>query len=413
MRTFLFILIVTSGMQILGYALVDVLLIGCFLLLIMLSRRGAKLKIDVVFIFCGYMVIQSLRGMYVLGDFRMIYWVLFFIIVYFSYLYLIDLSKNSKVDLKFARYVFNFSMVYFLVYGLLPIFMKNPDDYQGIYWAGSSAAFIIVIPLLCSHFVLFKNAKHSLSSLRLPSLLIYLAVTIVHYSRMGMYLLFFYIIYLVFTSFTFSIKRISLITVLLGASVFVLDFTRQSFYTDPTATGATEIAQIESIFSDDSSLEDTSSDLDRFMMVVSVYNKWVSSPVEFVFGSGWYTSRYTLKPFEAETVSRFGLNGFHISSDEPLQVTSFAAILSDTGIVGLFFFLYFFLMSSKQILKGRSKGALVFLGYLWLNLLFYLVGNSFISIIGFLLIFPNGLLVGLSRALPHSNKLVKREDQNA
>ena len=409
MRIFLFILIVTSGIQILGYALVDVLLIGCFLFLIGLSRRSPKLKIDGVFIFCGYMVIQALRGMYVLGDFRMIYWVLFFIIVYFSYLYLIDLSKKSKVDLKFARYVFNFSMVYFLVYGLLAITVKNPDDFQGIYWVGSSAAFIIVIPLLCSHFVLFENTKHSLSSLRLPSLLLYLVVTVVHYSRMGMYLLFFYIIFLVFKAFTFSVKRIVLITVLLALGFFVLDFTRQAFYTNQTGTGTTEIAQIESIFSDDSSLADTSGDLDRFMMVISVYNKWVSSPVEFLFGSGWYTSRYTLKPFEAETVSRFGLKGFHLSSDKPLQVTSFAAIVSDTGIVGLFFLLYFFLKSSKQILKGRSKGALVFLGYLWLNWLFYLVGYSFISIIGFLLIFPDGILVSLSRALPPSNKLVKRE----
>jgi len=412
MRVFLFILIVTSGMQILGYALVDTLLIGCFLFLIMLSGRSQKLKIDGIFFFCGYMVIQALRGMYVLSDFRMIYWVFFFIIVYISYLYLIDLTKKSKFDLKFTRYVFNFSMVYFLVYGLLAITVKNPDDFQGIYWVGSSAAFIIIIPLLCSHFVLLKNANYSLSSLRLPSLLLYLALAVVHYSRMGIYLLFFYIIYLVFTSFTFSIKRIALITVLLGASVFVLDFTRQSFYTNPNATGSTEITQIESIFSDDSSLADTSNDLSRFLTNVSVYNKWVSSPVEFLIGSGWYTSRYTLKPFEAKTVSSFGLEDSHINlnSDKPMQVTSFAAILSDTGIVGLFFILYFFLKSSMQILKGRSKGALVLLGFLWFNWLFYLVGYTFISIIGFLLIFPDGILVSLSRVLPPSIKLVKRRD---
>ena len=410
MRNFLFILIVTSFVQFRGYALVDVLLIGFFLFLFGVTRRRFKLKIDSVFIFCGYMIIQVLRGMYVLNDIRMIYWLVFFIILYFSYLYLLDLSKKSKVDLKFVRYVFNFSMIYFLVYGLLAITMKNPDDFQGIYWAGSSAAFLIVIPLLCSNLVLFENAKHSLTSLQLPSLLLYLVVTVVHYSRIGMYLLIFYIIYIVFTSLKFSIKRIALITVLLAVGIFALDFSRQTFYTEPSATGANEIAQIKSIFSDDSSLEDTSSDIGRVVMVISVYNKWVSSPVEFLFGSGWYSSRYTLKPFEAETVSRFGLSGLHLSSDKPMQVTSFAAILSDTGIVGLFFMLYFFFKSSKQILKGRSKGALVFLGYLWVNWLFYLVGFSFMSIISYLLIFPNGVLVSLSRALPYSNKLVKRGD---
>ena len=141
-------------MQIGGYALVDVILIGLFLFIIGL-KSPLKIRIDWILIFCIYMILQTLRGMFVLEDIRMIYWVLFFTIVYFSYQYLIELQIKAKTDIEFAEKIFDYSTVYFIIYGLLPIFFVNADDYQGILWAGSSAAFIILIPFLCSHFILF------------------------------------------------------------------------------------------------------------------------------------------------------------------------------------------------------------------------------------------------------------------
>jgi len=412
MPTFLFILIVTSGMELFGYSFIDVALMGFFLFLINLQKTSVKIKINWVLIFCIYMIFQVARGMLVLGDFRMIYWLFFFVIVYFAHTYWVDLQKKSKIDIEFAKKVFNYSMVYFIIYGLLAVLIKNPDDFQGIYWVGSSAAFIIIIPLLCSHFVIAKKSNFSLSALRFPSLLIFLIIATVHYSRMGQYLLLLYLIYLVYKSATFSIKKLSLIIAFISISFIVLDTTRALFYTDAGETGSTEIAQFNSLIDDDPSLEELEGDLNRFLMVLSIYQKLISSPTEFLIGSGWYTSRYTLKPYETKVFNDFGQSATHAGDNKPMQVTSLAGIFSDTGIIGFLFMLYFFFKSSAQILRANSGGSALMISFLFINWLFYAVGFSFISIISFLIIFPDGLLVSLARAGSMPNQLIKKSNLN-
>ena len=412
MSIFLFILIVTSAMQISGYALVDVLLMGCFLFLINLKKTSIKIQVNAVLIFCIYMILQVFRGMYVLEDVRMVYWLLFFVIVYFSHLYILDLQKKDLINSYFAKRIFDFSMVYFILYGLLALSFTNADDYQGIFWAGSSAAFIILIPFLCSHFILFDKSRYSLSALRLPSLLLYLAVSIIHYSRVGMYLLFLYFLYLAYKAIAFNFKKLFLVFLVFIISFFVLDVTRTAYYDNPDTTselGSREITQITSLMDDNNaSLEDLESDAGRFLMILSVSKKFISSPSEFLVGSGWYTSRETLKPFEAEVFSDFGMEPSHIHNNKPMQVTSFAGIISDTGIIGLFFIIYFFIRSSIQILRVNSNGSLLIIGFLLINALFYIIGFTFISIISFLLIFPDGILVNLARAGSKSNKPLKQ-----
>jgi len=396
MKPFLFLLIVFSGLQVFGYALADVFLLGIFLLISALSSRQAfKIRINWVLIFCLYMILQTFRGMYVLGDLRMIYWVVFFSVVYFSHLYLAGLAKKSRLDLDFARIVFKYCLIYFFIYGSLALFISNPDDFQGIYWVGSSAAFIIVIPMVISHFVVFRSSNFSFSQLKFPSLMLFMIISVIHYSRMGLYLLFFYLIYLTLRSISFNPKNFILMAAGLGLSLIIWDATRMAFYVNPDSTGLTEVTQVTSVVEDASA---TPNDVSRFLMILSVSRKFTSSPQEFLFGSGWYTSRQTLKPYEREVFAEFGLVRDHITSDKPMQITSFAAILSDVGFVGLLFIIYFFLKSSLQIARANSSGKVLFIGFLFLNWLFYLVGFSFISILSFLMIFPNGLLVNLARA---------------
>lgn len=405
MKPFLFILIVLSGVQIYGYALVDVFLLGMFLFIVALtSRKAFKIRVNWVLIFCLYMILQTFRGMFVLGDFRMFYWVVFFFIVYFSHLYLVGLAEKSRLNLDFARIVFKYCLIYFFIYGLLAIFIRDVDSFQGVYWVGSSAAFIIIIPMVISHFIIFQSSNFSFPQLKFPSLMIYLIVSIVHYSRMGLYLLFFYLTYLTLRTISFNPKKFVLMTFGLAISLFVWDATRMAFYVNPDSTGLTEVTQVTSIVDDGSSIEETSNDVTRFLMIVSVYEKFISSPQEFLFGSGWYTSRETLKPFEIEVFSDFGFVPDHISRNKPMQVTSFAAILSDVGFIGLLFLVYFFLKSSLQIVRANPRGKTIVISFLFLNWLFYLVGFAFISIISFLMIFPNGLLVNLARANNVSKK---------
>ena len=298
----------------------------------------------------------------------------------------------------FILIVFRYCLIYFFIYGLLALFISNPDDFQGIYWVGSSAAFIIIIPMVISHFIVFQSSNFSFSQLKFPSLMLFMIISVIHYSRMGLYLLFFYLIYLTLRSISFNPKKFILMSAGLGISLIIWDATRMAFYVNPDSTGLTEISQVTSAVDDDSSLETTSNDISRFLMILSVSRKFTSSPQEFLFGSGWYTSRETLKPYEREVFAEFGLERDHITSNKPMQITSFAAILSDVGFVGLLFIIYFFLKSSLQIARANPSGKLLLLGFLFLNWLFYLVGFSFVSILSFLMIFPNGLLVNLARA---------------
>lgn len=398
MKTFIFILIVASGLQVNGYAVVDVLLLACFLFVIYINKKNVGIKFNSVLIFCTYMLFQTFRGFFVLNDIRMIYWVIFFIVVFFSHKYFTELHSKLKLDLRFAENVFKYSLLYCVIYGIFPLAFENPDDFQGIYWVGSSGAFIIVVPLICSHFALAQNSKYRLSKLKMPSLMIYLAVSVIHYSRMGMYLLFFYIPYLSLKASVFKVRKFFIMILIIVSMFAVWDLTRTLYYSNPDPIGTTELNQIIGVNEGGvKSLKETSNDFSRFIMALSVYDKFLSSPTEFLFGSGWYTSRYTLKSYEKRNINKFGLLGAHINPDKPMQVTGFAAIVSDTGLVGLLFMIYFFIKSTMQIFKTKFTGRMLYIFYLLLLWLFFLVGNPFVSILTFMLFLPSGLLYCLAQ----------------
>ena len=132
-------------------------------------------------------------------------------------------------------------------------------------------------------------------------------------------------------------------------------------------------------------------------MLKSISDKFFSSPEETLIGSGWYTSRFTLKPYELKNRNDYGLDVKHLVTGKPLQVNSLAAIVSDLGIIGLLFILYFFTKSTVQILKSKSKGCIIFIIFLMANWLFFLVAYSTTSILSFLLFLPNGIIVSMAR----------------
>ena len=143
--------------------------------------------------------------------------------------------------------------------------------------------------------------------------------------------------------------------------------------------------------------ESYSGDLGRVLMIKSIVNKSVSSPVEFLFGSGWYTSRFTLKPFEEEIRTLYGLSTFHLSEEKSLQTIALASIISDSGIFCGIIFILFFLKASKQILRKNNPNKYIQIYLLYSNLLFYLVGFTFASPLSILLVLPSGLIVQLSK----------------
>lgn len=400
MLTYLFIILVTNSVEIAGYAVVDILLMTVFFA----TRSNYKIsipKLDLVTIFICYMILQVFRGLIVLLDFRILYWLIFFIVIYSSHRFLGSLLKKNLIGIVFVTKVFNYCVIYFAIYGSLPILFRNPDVYQGIYWVGSSSAFIIIIPFVCSHFILYAKSNFSLLGLRAPYLLLVFAVSVIHYSRMGMYLILIYLFCLAVTVSFFRIRRMLGMCFFLVTTLFTLSVTETLYYEGQGGGGLfeAEIEQIDGVNqSGFSSLSETSNDISRFIVLLSVYDKITSSTQELLFGSGWYTSRFTLQSFELINVQYYGAKGDYISKDKAMQVSGLPAFVSDTGLIGLFFIMYFFAKSAAQIYQSRSPGRKIIILFLFSNFIFYLVGNPFISIISLLMILPNGLLVCLARA---------------
>jgi len=438
---FLFILILSSGLKAFGYPIVDAILLGAFLLLVtIVNRTSLNIKYDLVFFFFIYLALQVFRGMFVLDDFRVSYFLFFFSVVYFSYRYFTFYCLNSKVDMKFIEKIYNFSFLYFVIYGFLGVLVDNPDNLQQEYWIGSSAAFLVIIPLLSSHFLIISKNNYSIFKLKLPSLMFCLIAATIHYSRIGVYLILFYILLLLFRSLFFNHKKIIPLIFVFAIALFTWDSSRTIFYINQQPTGTSELITLNNIFQTityssekdvvkkdvvkkdvvkkDSSEIDIPknqvvknpyilnfSDLDRLVMIMSIFDKFVSSPTEFLFGSGWYTSRQKLKPFELVNRVDYDLRLDIAQSDKPMQITTLAAIVSDLGLVGSLFILFFFYKSSYQIIETKAPGRFTILFLLLSNGLFFLIGYSISSVIAFLLFLPDGIIVTLLRDYSSSNHL--------
>jgi hypothetical protein len=394
---FLFLLVVSSGLMITGYPVISTFLLLIYFILNLRYLKKLKiknLKIDLFFIFILYLIFQTIRGIILLNDLRISYWILFFIITYLSYKEIIKLSNNLKSIDQYSSYIYYSSIIYFLIYSFIGIYIKDPNEFQGIFWVGSSVAFIVAIPLLASHSIIkLDNSKSKISYFGGP--LILGLCSVIHDSRIGLYILMLYILIVILSKLKFTTEYI--LGILLTLILFiVIDFFGQNYYN--TKPIFTKIITIEDVIQKhDINEESFGGDLGRVLMIESIVNKAVSTPVEFLFGSGWYTSRFTLKPFEKEIRASYGLSISHLSEEKSLQTIALASIISDTGIFGGIIFILLFLKASKQIFIKNNPNKYIQIYLLYSNLLFYLIGYTFVSPLSILLVLPSGLIVQLSK----------------
>ena len=405
MQTFLFLLIVLSGLEIVGYPVVDVIFLVCFLFFTILTNQSQiKVKVDWFAIFCIYVFTQIIRGMIVLSDLRMIYWILFFLVLYVSHNYLHSYYKRNLLNQSFIKQVFKYSTIYFFIYLIIGVSIRDADKFQGVFWVGSSGAFLVIIPFICAHFCLVSRGNYSLTSLKIPSLMIVVVCSTAHGSRVDIYILVTYLFILLSYALIFKFRKSFLILIALVTALFAWQVSRDAFSTGtkPGQIGKSEAKLISNATNSKVGIRGQQ-DIDRILMLISISDKFFSSPVEMLIGSGWYTSRFTLKPYELKNRREYGLDVKHLQGGKPLQVNSLAAIISDLGVIGLIFIIYFFYKSAVQIIKSRSRGYIIFLIFLMANWLFFLVAYSTTSILSFLLFLPNGIIVSLSRLMNANN----------
>lgn len=176
-RSFLLLTILSllfgSLVQIQGYFFYDEILLGFLVVSYILIRylknewhrlivieESQRLYFWLIVIFSIFLVFNSIRGMMILNDYRMLRWIFFFMLIPALYVCYLDYFKHEKVSVSVIQdYLLKYSSLYFLAYiviGVLGEFILGKHGRFTVqdYWvSGTSYALFVIIPAF-SFFVL-------------------------------------------------------------------------------------------------------------------------------------------------------------------------------------------------------------------------------------------------------------------
>lgn len=173
---FIIVLIVTSGLKMLGQVVVDeyvaALLVAVLGILLWKKRislarpdQGTLARIHRVlfFVLMGYLFLQAVRGLFVLDDPRMIRWIGAFVLIGVLGYLLPRLPFPRPRAERVSFLIVLSSSVYFLVYmasGIIAEFVRGISRYdlQHLEWAGTAGAVIPVLFALPAMFLLWEKA---------------------------------------------------------------------------------------------------------------------------------------------------------------------------------------------------------------------------------------------------------------
>ena len=402
LNLFFFSIIIGSGPMIAGHALLDeylisMLLIGSFLKIMLVPSQGVIKKstsfnystIHKLFFYLlvFYLFFSCIRGMVVLGDFRMFRWIIFFInlglISFILNNYRFSINRQQVIKI-----IFYLSNVYFIIYFLFGLFFEiflgvNKYDIQGNVWIGTATAALPII-LYSISFILFcdefktQNIKLKL----LLSIIIIFSISSYYDSRSSIIILIFTIIYYFFILFR---NKINLILSLPFICIFIILvlFNSSSIRHSvvkylPYDLDNYEFSIPKKIYGE--------TDKGRIISIKAAHLTINNSPLNFIFGGGWYTARYSI--IDAVNKLRYK-SGFDYYEGQVYQPSAFNAILVDTGFIGLILFLINLLLSVITIFKCNTKRKFYLSLTLSSIMFFSVIGNFTPLLLSFILIMPN------------------------
>mgnify|MGYP000232777644 FL=1 len=345
---FLISIIIGSGPMVMGYPVVDeymvlMLFLGIILRANIVTNNGA-IKVTkenhlnfhnlVFYVLIWYLLFQSFRGMIWLEDLRMIRWIIFFVIVGYgsflisNYRYPIDRRQVVKV-------IFYSSSIYFFIYlivgFLFEIFFDGDRyDLQGFIWTGTSGAHFPIPLYLISVLVFFNEFKNKKAVRHIFLSLAVVSTCSVYYSSRAA--LFFILVAIIYYSLILFRERFALFLKLLlfGFIIVMLDSSTNQIIKNylPFDFDTKNITIPDAINLD-------TRDYGRVLHNVAAYEAINDSVATLFLGHGWYMARYEMKKSIIKVRSREGLDISHISSDTSYQPSGAAAMLVDTGIIGV------------------------------------------------------------------------------
>jgi len=403
LNLFFFSIIIGCGPMIAGNALLDeylisMLLIGSFLKIMLVPSQGVIKKstsfnystIHKLFFYLlvFYLFFSCIRGMVVLGDFRMFRWIIFFInlglISFILNNYRFSINRQQVIKI-----IFYLSNVYFIIYFLFGLFFEiflgvNKYDIQGNVWIGTSTAALPII-LYNISFILFcdefktQNIKLKL----LLSIIIIFSISSYYDSRSSIIILILSIIYFFFILFK---NKINLV---LSLSFICIFFTLVLFNSNSIKNSVLKYLPYDF---DNYKISiprkiNIETDKGRLLSINAAYLTTIHSPlIGPLIGGGWYTARYSI--IEAVNQLR-SENGLDYYEGQVYQPSAFNAILVDTGLIGLILFLINLLLSVIAIFKCNTKHKFYLSLTLSSIMFFSVIGNFTPLLLSFILIMPN------------------------
>lgn len=412
----LFSAVVGTGLYIDGYGLIDEAFL-CLLLVgyVVVARGGAKshaIKVGakspfsgwhfgVFFMFMAYLVFQSLRGLLVLEDIRMLRFVaFFFLLAILAYIF----AKNQSVfptphktrAVLIYGALMHFAM--YLGYGYYVENFRGLDRFfvQGNEWAGSTVA---MFPLFCIAGPVFLSLSRSAGK----------ATAVVRSRAVGVWALlivtiatsFYYdsrISWIFITGFLIlSAKDIGLLKVLKISSIFVVFLLTLSLWFLP---GEGILEQLSSfyraLFLAGTGMQE--SDVGRKLEIVSAFRLIFQDPISFFMGTGFYAERHALAPHFVDVLSQHGV---YTGVSDLIRPATFSAFLAGTGIIGILLLFLCFVFTALEITYHTRGGNLPVRKILLFSLC-GVFGSTIVSInidlvLFYLAIMPSGLLIQLSR----------------
>ena len=419
-------IIIGSGPMIFGYPFVDeymlsMLLLGVFLRFSLLKNRVVihikgsyfnNLHIIAFYSLIAYFLFQSFRGLVLLGDIRMIRWILFFIIIGWSSNIILN-YKFSISPKQVTKVIFYSATIYFSIYlaigGVYEFFTGiNKDNMQGYIWTGTSGAIaplIIYLSSLIIYMQKFKNKQQKLLSLL--SFVIVTTCVLYYDSRAAIFIIVLFS-FVIFMSNLFRAKK-AIVGQIFLIILFITAFEVWTVNFTSSERGILKYLPIDKEFniSTPQTLS-SSSDMSRILIHIAAYKTIEKEFNSLLFGYGWYMARYKMIDSAISVRASEGLHINHLVNGKPIQPTGAAALLVDTGFIGVFLFMINVFFSVITILKSSiDRRYPISIIYLTMLPLFF-VGNPTVMLLSYFMIMPNNPIhimigVGQFRKTNYSN----------
>ncbi len=414
--------ILGAGPMIKGHAIVDEFLLLCLLLgvLIVLMRKhdtsgeqahersmAEKVHITLFLVFVTYLALQSVRGMFILDDLRMVRFIALYTMLgalgfVVSKRWFPVPDPNSM-----AKIVVVSGAVYFLSYLLIGIFAEYVEgvwryESQGAQWVGTSVAVFPALIVLPSITLLLRRKSGGQVHLCLATITLMFVAGLYYSSRILESIMLFLLLFL-FVSIRFKRFLPIFLIYIVVFSLFSMVFESPTFTIRHLGSITTStMRHLESIAASSMIFFGTprESDNDRFLQFKAAMEATKESPWTVIVGRGYYAHKKAMVPYVKRLQDEAGMRTGSIESVRP---ATFLVLLVDTGLLGIGLFIMNIIASAYGIISNYPKDrvmSIILLVSLTGVFLTTLLSQNYTTIIFYMAFMPFGFLVRSYQRFP-------------